>query len=57
MASSTLLTMMYVHMYSYTFYGRNKGQNLLAIFENMTFCRLLISVPLKMYSKFGLDFG
>ena len=38
---------------------RNKGQKLVSrYFENQTFCRLLIVVPLKMYSKFGrLDFG
>ena len=33
---------------------RNKGQKLVGrFFENQTFCRLLIAVPLKMYSKFG----
>ena len=34
--------------------GRNKGQKLVGrFFENQTFCKLLIAVPLKMYSKFG----
>ena len=34
--------------------GRNKGQKLVGLFfENQVFCRLLIAVPLKMYSKFG----
>ena len=36
------------------FSGRNKDQKLVSRFlENPTFCRLLIAVPLKMYSKFG----
>ena len=36
--------------------GRNIGQNQKLVsrfFENQTFCRLLIAVSLKMYSKFG----
>ena len=34
--------------------GRNKDQKLVGRFsENQTFCRLLIAVLLKMYSKFG----
>ena len=34
--------------------GRNKGQKLVGrFFEDRTFCRLLIAIPLKMYSKFG----
>ena len=37
--------------------GRNKDQKLVGRFlENQTFCRLLIAVPLKMYSKFGRGF-
>jgi len=32
--------------------GRNKGQKLVGrFFEYRTFCRLLIAIPLKMYSK------
>ena len=39
---------------SYMFSVRNKGQKLVSCFlENQTFCRFLIAVPLKMYSKFG----
>ena len=28
-------------------------KNLSAVFEDRTFCRLLIAIPLKMYRKFG----
>ena len=38
----------------YSLSGRNKDQKLVGHFlENPTFCRLLIAVPLKMYSKHG----
>jgi len=34
--------------------GSNKGQKLVGCFcEDRTFCRLLIIIPLKMYSKIG----
>jgi len=34
--------------------GRNKGQKFVGhFFEDRTFCRLLIAIPLKMYSKIG----
>ena len=32
--------------------GRSKGQNWLAFFGGRTYYKLLISIPLKMYSKF-----
>ena len=43
-----MLLCMYVHS------GRNKDQKLVSRFlEKLTFYRLLIAVPLKMYSKYG----
>jgi len=34
--------------------GRNKGQKLVShFFEDRKFCRLLITIPLKMYSEIG----
>jgi len=36
------------------FSGRSKGQKLVGcFFEDRTFCRLLIAIPLKIYSKIG----
>ena len=43
-----------ITMYVYQCSGRNKDLKLVGrIFENRTFCRLLIAIPLKMYSRFG----
>ena len=40
--------------YVYQCSGRNKDLKLVGhIIENRTFCRLLIAVPLKIYSRFG----
>ena len=33
--------------------ARNKDQTLVERFEDRTFCTLLITVPLKMYRKYG----
>ena len=44
-----------VGMYMMTIFSdRNKGYKLV---KNRAFCRLLITVPLKMYSKFGQPVG
>ena len=42
-----MLLCMYVHS------GRNKDQKLVGRFLEKLFYRLLIAVPLKMYSKYG----
>jgi len=48
-----LLATMYIASYIGTS-GRNKGQKLVShFFDDRTFCRLLIAIPLKMYSKIG----
>ena len=53
--SDEMLVLLYLMMYHYRCVsGRNKDQKLVCRFsENQTFYRLLIAVPLKMYSKFG----
>ena len=41
--------------FSCSYGGRNKVQKLVGCFsENQTFCKLLIAIPLKMYT---IDFG